>query len=94
MHVMHCKIARMVFGFGVGDLAGLAKVATGTVSRFEAGEKPEERSIDALQPALQSAGIAFLDGFYSGDGGFGVRLALPGDIIDTQESDVIQIRSF
>lgn len=95
MNSTQCKMARIALGLGIRDLASRAKVAPGTVSRFEAGEELKERTVDALQSALQSAGVIFLDGAYSGNGGPGVRLARPvGGTIEMDESDVIQYPEF
>ena len=62
MTPVQCKMARVALDLGVRDLAALAKVAPGTVSRFEAGEELKERTIEALQSALESAGIEFFNG--------------------------------
>jgi transcriptional regulator with XRE-family HTH domain len=64
-------MARVALDLGVRDLASLAKVAPGTVSRFEAGEELKERTVDALRSALESAGVIFVD--ENGEGA-GVRL--------------------
>ena len=42
-----------------------------TVTRFERGDELKERTIEALQRALEAAGIEFIDG---NGGGPGVRL--------------------
>lgn len=55
------RMARIALGLGVRELATLAKVAPGTVSRFEAGEELKERTVDALQAALESAGVEFIN---------------------------------
>lgn len=55
------KMARIALGLGVRELATLAKVAPGTVSRFESGEELKERTVDALQAALESAGVEFIN---------------------------------
>jgi transcriptional regulator with XRE-family HTH domain len=55
------KMARIALGLGVRELAVLAKVAPGTVSRFEAGEELKERTVDALKTALESAGVEFIN---------------------------------
>jgi transcriptional regulator with XRE-family HTH domain len=88
MNSTQCKMARVALGWGIRDLARRAKVAPGTVSRFEAGEELKERTIDALQAALEAAGVVFFDGVYSGDGGPGVRLARSsGRTIEMDESE-------
>jgi transcriptional regulator with XRE-family HTH domain len=71
MNPIQCKMARVALDLGVRDLAKLAKVAPGTVSRFEAGEELKERTVDALQAALETAGIIFID---ANGNGPGVRL--------------------
>ncbi len=58
---IQCKMARTALGIGVRDLAVMAKVAPGTVARFEAGDELKERTVDALQSALEGAGIIFID---------------------------------
>jgi transcriptional regulator with XRE-family HTH domain len=95
MNSTQCKMARVALGWGIRDLARRAKVAPGTVSRFEAGEELKERTIDALQAALEAAGVVFFDGVYSGDGGPGVRLARSsGRTIEMDESELIQYPEF
>jgi transcriptional regulator with XRE-family HTH domain len=42
---------------GVRELAAKAKVAPATLSRFEAGEPLKPRTVDAIQKALEDAGI-------------------------------------
>jgi transcriptional regulator with XRE-family HTH domain len=56
---------------GVRELAAAAKVSVDTVARFERGEELKERTIDALQRALEAAGVKFID---ENGGGLGVRL--------------------
>jgi len=56
---------------GVRELAAAAKVSVDTVARFERGEDLKERTIDALQRALEAAGINLID---ENGGGPGVRL--------------------
>ncbi len=48
-----------------------AKVSVDTVARFERGEELKERTIDALQRALEAAGIKLID---ENGGGPGMRL--------------------
>ncbi len=67
-------MARVALDLGVRDLAALAKVAPGTISRFEAGEELKERTVDAIRTALEGAGAVFLDDDEFVPGGKGVRL--------------------
>jgi len=66
---VQCKMARAALGIGVRDLAELAKVSPDTVARLERGEELKDRTIEAVQNALESAGIEFTNG-----GQPGVRL--------------------
>ncbi len=65
-------MARAALGMGVRELATAAKVSVDTVARFERGEELKERTVDALQRALEAAGIKLID---ENGGGPGVRLA-------------------
>ena len=60
---------------GVRELAATAKVSIGTVARFESGDELKERTIEALQHALEAAGVEFID---ENGGGPGVRLRKSG----------------
>ncbi len=64
-------MARAALGMGVRELAAAAKVSVDTVARFERGEELRERTVDALQRALEAAGIKLID---ENGGGPGVRL--------------------
>ena len=57
---VQCRMARAALGLGVRDLAASAKVSVDTVARFERGEELKERTIDALQNALETAGVKFI----------------------------------
>ena len=59
---VQCRMARAALGLGVRDLAAAAKVSIDTVARFERGDELKERTIDALQRALEAAGVEFTDG--------------------------------
>jgi len=59
---VQCRMARAALGLGVRELAGAAKVSIDTVGRFERGEELKERTIDALQRALEVAGVEFTNG--------------------------------
>ena len=61
-------MARAALNMGVSDLAKLAKVATGTITRLEAGEELKPRTVEAVQHALERKGIEFI-----GDEGVRVR---------------------
>lgn len=70
-----CKMARAGLGIGVRELAEMALVSTNTVTRFERGEELKPRTVDALQSALESAGIEFIP---ENGGGAGVRMRKDG----------------
>jgi len=55
-------MARAALGLGVRELAAAAKVSVDTVARFERGDELKERTIDALQRALEVAGVEFTNG--------------------------------
>ncbi len=40
----------------------MAKVATDTITRMEAGEELKPRTIEAIQHALEKAGVEFING--------------------------------
>ena len=67
---VQCRMARAALGLGVRELAAAAKVSIDTVARFERGDDLKERTIDALQSALEAAGVEFTNGDQPG-----VRLA-------------------
>jgi transcriptional regulator with XRE-family HTH domain len=68
---VQCRMARAALGLGVRELAASAKVSIDTVARFERGDELKERTIEALQRALEGAGVEFID---ENGGGPGVRL--------------------
>ena len=68
---VQCRMARAAVGWGVRDLAAAAKVSIDTVARFERGDELKERTVEAMQRALEAAGIEFING---NGGGPGVRL--------------------
>ncbi|MBU6462896.1 MAG: helix-turn-helix domain-containing protein [Bradyrhizobium sp.] len=67
-------MARAALGLGVRELAAAAKVSIDTVARFERGEELKERTVEAIQHALEAGGIEFID---ENGGGPGVRLRKP-----------------
>jgi transcriptional regulator with XRE-family HTH domain len=64
-------MARAALGWGVRELAALAKVSADTVARFERGEELKERTIEAIQSALEDGGVEFIE---QNGGGPGVRI--------------------
>jgi transcriptional regulator with XRE-family HTH domain len=52
-------------------LAAAAKVSIDTVARFERGDELKERTVDALQRALEAAGVEFTNGDQSAGGEVG-----------------------
>jgi transcriptional regulator with XRE-family HTH domain len=62
MNADQSRMARAALKLGIRDLAKRAKVAPSTVSRFEAGETLNARTIDAIQRAFEAAGIEFTNG--------------------------------
>jgi transcriptional regulator with XRE-family HTH domain len=64
-------MARAALEMEIRELAERAKVATGTIVRFERGEALKERTIDAIQAAIEAAGVEFIA---ENGGGPGVRL--------------------
>ncbi len=68
---VQCKMARTALNMGVRDLAALAKVSPDTVARLERGESLKERTVNAIQVALEAAGVEFIP---ENGGGAGVRL--------------------
>ena len=67
---VQCRMARAALGMGVRELAAAAKVSADTVARFERGDELKERTVEALQRALEIAGVEFTNGDQPG-----VRLA-------------------
>jgi transcriptional regulator with XRE-family HTH domain len=55
-------MARAALRLGVRELASRAKVATATVTRLEADETLKPRTVEAIQHALEKAGVQFIDG--------------------------------
>jgi transcriptional regulator with XRE-family HTH domain len=71
MKAIQVRMARAAVGWGVRELAKKAGVTANTVTRIENGADAKQSTMDRLQQALESAGIAFLD---ENGGGPGVRL--------------------
>ena len=56
------RMARAALQLGIRDVAKLAKVAASTISRFEAGETLQPRTVESIQAALEKAGVEFTNG--------------------------------
>lgn len=70
-----CKGARAMLDMSREALAELSKVAVRTIIDFERGaRKPYDRTLDAIQAALEASGVVFID---ENGGGPGVRLRSP-----------------
>jgi transcriptional regulator with XRE-family HTH domain len=65
-------MARAAVGWGVRELAAKAGVTANTVTRIENGADAKQSTMDALQRALEVAGVEFTNGEQPG-----VRLAAP-----------------
>src|SRR5689334_1774786 len=59
---MQCRMARAALGLGIRELALAAKVSIDTITRFERGDQLKERTIEAIQRALEAAGVEFTNG--------------------------------
>jgi predicted transcriptional regulator len=55
-------MARAALQIGIIEVAAMAKVAPGTISRLEAGEELKPRTIKAIRHAFEQARIIFIDG--------------------------------
>ena len=66
MNAIQCRMARAALQIGIRDLARMAQVAPGTVSRLEAGEELKPRTIEAIRQAFEKAGVAFTNGHEPG----------------------------
>jgi predicted transcriptional regulator len=62
INAKQCRMARAALQISVRELATMAKVATDTISRFEAGKPLKPRTVEAIQHALEKAGIEFING--------------------------------
>nr|WP_202618001.1 helix-turn-helix transcriptional regulator [Aureimonas leprariae] len=71
---VQCRMARAALGLGVRELAKAAEVSPDTVARLERGEELKERTVAAIQAALEAAGVEFIA---ENGGGAGVRLRKP-----------------
>jgi predicted transcriptional regulator len=64
-------MARAAVGWSKRKLGNVARVADNTVARFENGGLSKASSVEAIQYALERAGVVFIG---ADDGGPGARL--------------------
>jgi predicted transcriptional regulator len=62
INAKQCRMARAALQISVRELAAMAKVAPDTIVRLEAGKRLKPRTVEAVQQALEKAGIEFIDG--------------------------------
>ena len=62
MRAVQLRMARAAVGWGVRELAKRAGITANTVTRIENGADAKQSTIDALQRALEAAGVEFTDG--------------------------------
>ena len=62
MKAIQLRMARAAIGWGVRELAEKAGITANTVTRIENGADAKQSTIDALQRALEAAGIEFTNG--------------------------------
>ena len=55
-------MARAALRISVRELASMAKVATDTIARLEADKELKPRTVEAIQHALEKAGVEFTNG--------------------------------
>lgn len=69
------RAARALLGWKQTDLAKAAEISEMSVKNIERGATDPRRStLEAIQTALETAGVLFLDPGQTRDGGPGVRL--------------------
>ena len=62
INAKQCRMARAALHINVRELATMAKVAPDTIVRLEAGKRLKPRTVEAVQQALEKAGIEFING--------------------------------
>ena len=83
MKAIQLRMARAAIGWGVRELAEKAGVTANTVTRIENGADAKQSTIDALQRALEAAGIEFTNGDQPGvrlTKAAAARLTEPGSV--------------
>jgi transcriptional regulator with XRE-family HTH domain len=62
MKAIQLRMARAAVGWGVRELAKKAGITANTVTRIENGADAKQSTMDALQRALEAAGVEFTNG--------------------------------
>ena len=62
MRAIQVRMARAAVGWGVRELAKKAGITANTVTRIENGADAKQSTMDALQRALEAAGVEFTNG--------------------------------
>src|SRR5208282_6918774 len=68
---VQCFLARTALGWSLSQLGRAAGVSSPTVQCFERGDSVRPSTVEAIQRALEKAGVVFID---ANDGGPGARL--------------------
>jgi transcriptional regulator with XRE-family HTH domain len=71
------RAARALLKWSAHELANRTGISYAAIQRAEAVDhmpNMQTKNLAAIKAALESGGVQFLDGHYSGDGGPGVRL--------------------
>src|ERR1700676_4003858 len=66
MKAVQLRMARAAVGWGVRELAKKAGITANTVTRIENGADAKQSTMDALQRALEAAGVEFTNGVQPG----------------------------
>jgi transcriptional regulator with XRE-family HTH domain len=80
MKAAQLRMARAAVRWGVRELAAKAGVSANTVARIENGADAKQSTMDALQRALEAAGVEFTNGDRPG-----VRLVGPAETPASRE---------
>lgn len=71
MKPVQIRMARAALGWGVRELAEKAGVTANTITRIENGADAKQSTMDAIQVAVEAAGVQLIP---ENGGGAGVRL--------------------
>jgi transcriptional regulator with XRE-family HTH domain len=83
MRAIQLRMARAAVGWGVRELAEKAGVTANTVTRIENGADAKQSTMDALQRALEAAGVEFTNGEQPG---VRVAKAVPARSVETSSA--------